>query len=192
MFGKACPRMEAFARIVPGVRSRLERRQPHGLPLDKIRVKPFWELSRFAVNAVWKSRYVEDKIFHIGRDSYDKWVARNLTSDLSGVYGFEYGSLNTFRRAQTMGLRRFYDVPSPEHEFVENLLSEEFEKYEDLNTNYRKYIVSLQPRRTEWRQQELELADVVVSASQFTKRSYVNAGVPESKVVVIPYGAPDP
>jgi glycosyltransferase involved in cell wall biosynthesis len=189
---KTCPLVERLAGFVPRVQSRLMRRQSHGLPQDKIRVKPFWELTRFAVNAVCKSRYVEDKLFHLGRDSYDKWVASRLTSNLAGVYGFEYGSLHTFRRAQSLGMRRFYDVPSPEHDFVENLLSEEFQHFEDLDSRYRKYIVSMQPQRTEWRRQELELADVVVAASQFTKHTYVQAGVPEAKVVVIPYGAPDP
>lgn len=186
------PWVESCARIFPGVRSRLQRRQANGLPLNRIRVKPFWEFARFAVSALSKSKYVEDKIFHIGRDSFDKWVAGKLTGGLSGVYGFEYGSLKTFQRARELGLKRFYDVPSPEHDFVESLLSKEFERFDELNSSYRKYIVSLQRERTQWRHRELELADVVVAASEFTKRSYVAAGVLESKVVVIPYGAPAP
>src|SRR5207248_720487 len=99
-------------------------------------------------------------------------------------------SLASFQEAQRRGLARIYEVPSPEHDFVEGLIRSEIEQFPELDDGKRTYFLRRQARRTERRRQEWALADVVIANSEFTRNSYADAGLDVSKVRVIPLGAP--
>ncbi|MGC1309742.1 MAG: glycosyltransferase family 4 protein [Phormidesmis sp.] len=168
----------------------LSRRAVTEFPLSYTESHPVFEVIRTLLSRVDRDQRLTDMVFHWERDRFDTWVAQSMPEDCQAVYSYEYTCLKTFRSAQARGIARIYDVPSPEHDFVENLLESEFSQYPEIQTPYRRYCRVRQPERTAYRRQEWQLADVVIANSAFTKKSYVAAGVPEEKIYVVPCGAP--
>jgi hypothetical protein len=62
------------------------------------------------------------------RESSDRHVARRLGS-CSAVYCYEDSALETFRTAERIGIRRFYELPIMYWETVQKLLREEAERH---------------------------------------------------------------
>src|SRR5947207_4403383 len=157
--------------------------------MSKVRQYPWRETCRMAVQRSFRNASFDDRVFHWGRDGFDRWVSQHIAKQ-SVVYGYEYGVRHTFSTAKRRGGSCIYDVPSPEHDFVENLLSEEIKRFPGLQTAYRKRVGSLQAERTEHRRQEWERADLVIANSTFTANTWIAAGWSQKRVVVVPYGAP--
>lgn len=160
--------------------------------LARLRSRPIWELLRVATGRIDRDRRPLDMVFHIGRDDFDRWVARTALDDVDGVYGFEYGCMRTFQEASRRGLRCVYDVPSPEMDFAHAIIDGATEQFPELDTPYDKYCRARQPQRAARRRAEFEMADVVIAASRFTRDSFVAAGWDASRIRVAPYGAPPP
>jgi hypothetical protein len=168
----------------------LSRREVDDIPLDLVIDRPWKELTRLLVSRIDKQGVFTDIVFHWELTDFDRWVALDNLTDSNVVYGYEYGCLETFKSAKTQGIARIYDVPAPEHDFSENIIHQEIVKYSNLNTAYRKYTKKRQKLRTKRRVEEWNLADVVIANSEFTKKSYADAGLDANKVQVVPYGAP--
>ncbi len=172
------------------IRKELLRRSVTELPLSLVNDYPWYEIIRILVGRVGKNQIIGDLVFHWGNTAFDNWVANQVITNSQAVYGYEYACLKTFETAKKEGKICIYEVPSPEHDFVESLLQNEIKIYFELNNSYRKYCSSRQQKRTERRRKEWELADVVIANSEFTKASYAAAGLDVKKVRVVPLGAP--
>jgi glycosyltransferase involved in cell wall biosynthesis len=144
------------------------------------------------VGSVDRDGRATDLVWERSEIAFDRCVARSLQPNLRGVYGFEHGALATFERAHELGLRTAYDVPAPDSAFVHDLLAAELERFPELRTPYRRHTAAREARRLARRRAEWQSADIVIAASDFTKRSYADAGLDCSKVHVVPYGAPPP
>jgi glycosyltransferase involved in cell wall biosynthesis len=168
----------------------LSRRAITEFPLTLVKDNPWYEILQLCIGRVDRDRRFSDWFFHRGLNAYDHWVAQETVRSSQAVYGYETACLATFEASKRKGIACIYDVPAPEHEFVENLLSQELQRYPELETPYRKYVRQRQAERTQRRRREWELADVVIANSEFTKASYASAGLDVTKVRVVPYGAP--
>jgi len=170
----------------------LKRRAVTEVPMEKVKSYPVQEVLRMIGTRLVKDPVVTDRVFHWARDGFDEWVGRQLEASdgIRAVYGYEYGCKRTFETAQRLGLKRIYDLPSPEHDFVERLLGPEFERFPELQTAYRGRVLAKQEERTDRRRREWELTDLVVANSRFTGDSWQGAGWSRKQVAVVPYGAP--
>ncbi len=175
-------------RLVGAGRSRALRDIPSGVT----KTYPWREAVRLALGRVSHDEVLRDRAFHWGRDGFDNWVARQMRPPFRLVYGYETECLETFRAARANGIRTVYDLPSPEHDFVEGLLRQEGERFPELRTAARRRFEELQTERTARRHEEFRLADMVCANSNFTKQTWVAAGLDAAKVVTLPLGAPVP
>lgn len=173
------------------LRRDLLRRAITEVPEDRVRSYPQREVLRMLQVRLRNDPVLGDRIFHWGRDGFEAWVSRQLEG-LDLIYGYEYGSLGIFARARALGIRTVYELPSPEHDFVERLLAPEYARFPELITPYRRYTAARQAERTQRRQQEWELADLVIANSSFTAESWKEAGWSQRPVAVVPLGAPRP
>jgi glycosyltransferase involved in cell wall biosynthesis len=173
------------------LRRDLCRRAITEVPAERVRSYPRREVLRMLQVRLRKDPVLGDRLFHWARDGFEQWVARQLDG-LDLIYGYEYGSLGIFQRSRQLGVRTVYDMPSPEHDFVERLLAPEYARFPELITPYRRFTAVRQAERTERRRQEWELADLVIANSSFTAESWKAAGWAERPVAVVPYGAPPP
>jgi glycosyltransferase involved in cell wall biosynthesis len=168
----------------------LQRRAITSVPLELVRSDPVWEVVRSILSKASADSRLVDAVWERGILRFDRRVAELALQHADAIYGYEYSALRSFREAQRRRIARIYEVPAPEHDFVEKIIQHEIEQFPELNDGRRSYFVERQERRTERRRQEWNLADVIIANSAFTKQSYAAAGLDVSKVHVIPLGAP--
>ena len=168
----------------------LGRRAVREVPASFLRRAPYWEIIRSLLTKMGADPRIIDLVWEREIFSFDRGVAKRGLENATGVYGYEYSALASFREAERHGLARIYEVPSPEHDFVENLIQREVEQFPELDDGRRRYFLTRQARRTERRRREWAMADVVIANSSFTRDSYATAGLDVRKVRVVPLGAP--
>jgi len=170
----------------------LGRRAITEIPADLVSTFPFREWVRLLTGALDRSGRLTDLVWEWAEPGFDLAVSRRLHGGLRGVYGFEYSSLATFTAARARGQRVIYDVPAPEPRFVQAMLNREIAQFPELDNPYHRHTEAREERRIARRRAEWHAADTVIANSEFTKRTYVAAGLDGAKVRVVPYGAPPP
>ncbi len=104
------------------------------------------------------------------------WIA-NCRKTPSILYAFLGSALQSFRQAKRMGVLTVLDVPITLH--APKIIAEEKEKF-GLQTNYVKIERRLQ--------QEINMADYLITPSQAVAESVVDCGVRSDRVIVLPFG----
>jgi glycosyltransferase involved in cell wall biosynthesis len=170
--------------------ARFRRRAVTEVPLAKVETHPWGELLRLAAGSVDSDGRLTDFVWEHSEIGFDRAVARGLRKGLTGVYGYEHGSLFTFERARSLGIKVAYEMPAPDTVFVQRILDAEMDKFPELRTPYHRYTAKREERRTARRRAEWNLADVVLVCSAYTKRSFAQAGLDVAKVRIVPLGAP--
>ncbi|GAC1396519.1 MAG: hypothetical protein NVSMB56_11270 [Pyrinomonadaceae bacterium] len=168
------------------IKSFLRKRYHPSLDFERIKISPLTEaVSRVGVSLAKSSRERDAWVFWVN-DRFDTWVAKNLPRFGNLAFGYESGSLHTFRRAKELGIPRVMYQPIAVAEKAMRLLEEEKHLFPKLagTLRYNWFPESEFARRRE----ERELADAIVCASDFTKQSLIEVGVPDEKIYVEPYG----
>lgn len=118
-------------------------------------------------------------------DLFDRAVARRLGEPLPVFVGFGGKALHSFRRARALGAERLELVAANSHvDNVARLHAEAIRRY-GLEESW---LNEAQCRKT---RAEYAMADVIHVASEYTRRSFLEAGVPEARLRRIHY-AVDP
>jgi glycosyltransferase involved in cell wall biosynthesis len=162
------PAAEAQTRRVPAfLRHRFERYAP--VPLDPRRVHWFpWTPALRRVGP-W-SDFLACRLF-------DRWAAARLPrANATAVVACEISALTTFRRARRLGLVTLLDAPSIHHAAQDRLHG---------TTD----SPGLHRRIVRIKNEEIALADHVLTVSELARRTYLDAGVAPDKVHAVPLGA---
>jgi alpha-maltose-1-phosphate synthase len=119
----------------------------------------------------------------------DRKVAVRLrrAKNVTGIYAYEDGALESFRAAKARGLRCIYDLPIGHWRMAQQIYREEMEhqpEWADTLTGIRDSDEKLARK-----EEELKLADRVIVASSFTQRTLGGTNF-SAGVSVVPYGAP--
>jgi glycosyltransferase involved in cell wall biosynthesis len=117
---------------------------------------------------------------------FDRWVGSELPRFGNLAFGYESASLHTFRRARELGIPRVLYQPIACAEKALSLLEEEKELFPVLADTLR--YNWFPEKELEGRREERMLADAILCASTFTKRSLIEVGVEPKKIFVEPYG----
>jgi len=191
-----CWRTDCVAgRFLPrAIRMQLERRAFPEVPRALVRTRPFRELGRFVAPRLGFGYFAVRKEAFFGIDSvyqyFDREVAERIryAEGLSAVYTGEDCALETFRAASSRGWKRFYDLPIGYWRAGHMIYQEEAEREPAWKDTLGGIADSEQKLMR--KDSELELADTVVVASSFTRRTLEKAPKVPADVRVIPYGAP--
>ena len=133
------------------------------------------ETGRFSVDAVYRA--------------LDRAVARRLGQRaFSAVYAYEDGAQFSFLEARRRGVCTLYDLPIGYWRAARALLLDEAEREPEWAATLTGNRDSA--AKTERKDAELALADVVFVASSYTRRTLSEASDFKGTVVVVPYGAP--
>ncbi|WP_035333222.1 glycosyltransferase family 4 protein [Dyadobacter crusticola] len=123
--------------------------------------------------------------------SLDKRIASTLHSakreGVSAVYAYEDGALETFLRAKELGLTCVYDLPIAYWETTRKLIREEAERLPEWAGTLGG-AVSDSEQKLERKTRELELADLVVTPSDFVAGSVPVSG--SRQVIKSHFGSP--
>jgi glycosyltransferase involved in cell wall biosynthesis len=147
-------------------------------------------LSRLPVlrGTSWPTRLVNRQIRH-----HDHHVARLLRSGslpltTRAFYGYEDAAAESLLAARQRGWITFLELPTLHAQRVRQLQAEEAAR----RPQWRHLLPALQEPAWKLRRKSTELATAhtIVVPSVLVKQSCVQAGLPASKVAVVPYGAP--
>lgn len=122
-------------------------------------------------------RKLLNKVSHI---THDRWVARHLPS-CDVVVALSLSGLYTLRAAKERGAMTVCDRGSSHIVYQDEILAEEYARH---GVPYH----AIPQWAIEKEQQEYEEADLITVPSTFAYRSFVDKGVPETKLAILPYG----
>jgi len=125
-------------------------------------------------------------------EKFDRYVASQLKWALkrgaTGVYGYEDTILSTFKQAKQLGLACLYDLPIGYWRAAHRLLDEEEERWPEWIPTLTGLKDSAE--KLERKDEELQLADRIFVASNFTAKTLEEYPGKLAPVEVIPYGFP--
>lgn len=120
--------------------------------------------------------YQKGDFFFRMQHAYDRWIARHIrTIRPKVVVAYESAALETFRAAKAIGATCVLDAPSLHHVAGEQLM--EIPRTPFTPEIYRQ------------RDEEVELADLILTCSPLAADSYTDNGVPPKKVFPLLLGA---
>jgi glycosyltransferase involved in cell wall biosynthesis len=117
-------------------------------------------------------------VAHYGDALFDAWAARRLRrmKPVAGIVGYENGALLTFREAKMKGMITVLDAASFHHQVQDALCAP-------------RESAAVHERIARRKEAELAVADYVLCISELAAESYRRAGLPESRIRVVPLGA---
>src|SRR5665213_1018112 len=82
-------------------------------------------------------------------------------------------------------------MPAPDSRISQRIIDAELDRFPEMRTAYNRHTAKREDGRHARRQAEWDCADVVIAASNFTKKSFGMAGLDAGKVRIVPLGAPE-
>lgn len=155
-------------------------------------IRPFKELGRLASQKLGLERYIKHEtgvfsVDNVYRD-LDSYVSRRLHS-VNALYAYEDGALKSFESAKKIGVRCFYDLPTGYWRAHEKFLNYERTKRPEWASTLKCFQDSQDKLRRKDR--ELQLADIIIVASNFTKETLKLYPGKLAPILLIPYGFPE-
>lgn len=188
---RAPPSLE---RLLPGrIRGQLRRRAYPDELTAVIHTQPVREVVRLFAPKLGLAGLVRHETGPVSVDAVyralDRAVARRLhRGNFTGVYAYEDGAQYSFLEARRRGACTLYDLPIGHWRAARTLLLEEAERKPEWAATLTGNRDSA--AKTERKDAELALADVVFVASTYTRQTLTAAADFTGTVVVVPYGAP--
>jgi glycosyltransferase involved in cell wall biosynthesis len=175
------------------LRAQLERRSFTEAPARQVKTIPWKEIARLAANSTPLRQLLCSggrPLSYIATSWYfDDRVARRLAKlNPDAVFAYEGAACKTFREARRLGISTLYELPSAHWYWEQKFLTEEAER----NPAYANLLPKLSDSAAYMRLKDEELcsADCVFVPSRHVLRTLAGV-VPEEKIRVIPYGAPE-
>jgi glycosyltransferase involved in cell wall biosynthesis len=163
-------------RVPAALRRRFARYAP--VPLDPARVRWFpWAPALRRAGDALLSRRAAARIDFAACRLFDLWAAARLPDARAGaVIACEISALDTFREARRLGMTTILDAPSLHHAAQDRL-------HGTTDTT------ALHRRIVRVKDEEIALADHILTVSELARRTYLDAGVPVEKLHAVALGA---
>jgi glycosyltransferase involved in cell wall biosynthesis len=183
-------KFSSYFKKIGSIEKEVRRRAFDQLPIDKFSSRPIPELLRIMASKK-AGPLITDKIWEWSELGFDKWVAGKITSKIDAVHTYEHAALATLQRAKELNIFSIYEQPSQHHAFFNNIALEQMELYPSLKTEASALLVNTKAvRRNKRRDEELELATIIICNSSFTKKTLIKGGVNADKICIIPLAFP--
>ncbi|MCS4185179.1 glycosyltransferase family 4 protein [Salinibacter ruber] len=144
------------------------------LPGEEVRHNVVMPLVRRVAGTVFDAPRATDWR-HRAAAWFDIWAARRLPADLDVVVCYENGARETFRAAKEQGATTILDAASFHYTWQDAF-------YEPVETD------AVHRRINARKDDEVELADHILTVSELARQSYIDAGVPPEQVTSVPMG----
>lgn len=131
-----------------------------------------------------------DAIFDWAIKRFDNAVARRYAGRYRYVYGMDYSSAATFAAHKAQGGRCIQRQVSAHFSSFVAALRRECERFPELVTDYHRLIMRNAQSHERRRAAEHEFADLIVANSDYARATFIDSGVPASKVITVPTGCP--
>ena len=152
--------------------ARLSPQPTLGLPDEVVRHNVVMPLVRRVAETVFDSPPATDWR-HRAAAWFDAWAARRMPANLDAVVCYENGARETFRAAKKQGATTILDAASFHHAWQDAF-------YEPVESD------AVHRRINARKDDEVELADHILTVSELARESYMDAGVPPERVTSTP------
>ncbi len=187
-----CLGRRAVATGMPHLDRELRRRTVSEVPAARVRSRWRWEIPRIVASRLGAVA-AEDWIWERGEHAFDRYCAGLLRNErFTAFMGVEHGALAALKAARDMGKQGVVAFLSPHHRTLAQWVGKEYEDQPDLYADGQARIAAHDGRRNARRDEEMSVADWIISGSSFTTRSLTDAGVAPGKILTIPLGGPSP
>jgi glycosyltransferase involved in cell wall biosynthesis len=180
----------SVVRYIPGnvrrsILSELKKRSFEPLDLSQVETYPFWKLLYTLARKVHSRQAVSERSIHKFNRDVDEWVAGKLSGMKFDLFiGYEVSALECFRVCKQKGIPSILDLAAEHWTLQERMIEEEAlldNPLINIDSNLLKDI-------REIKEQELLLADFILTPSSSAKESLIKGGLNKQKVIQIPYG----
>jgi glycosyltransferase involved in cell wall biosynthesis len=189
----ACGR-NFFAKMAawPGCGEILRRKLPASIEKN-LRLHPAREVGRLLASRAGFGFATRHEVGFFSVDAvysaFDKCVSKRIQKEnFNVVYCYEDGALETFRTAKSRGVPCIYDLPIAHWATARQLMAEEADRLPDWACTMEGLRDSDQKLRR--KDEELDLADVVICPSFFVRDSLPLDILQKKRVEVVPFGSP--
>jgi alpha-maltose-1-phosphate synthase len=155
-----------------------------GLPRNLVETFPWIHtaetlIQRIGIHHPW----LLDQISYANAITFDEWTAKRIRriEAPDAIVALSGSSLKTGREVQARGGRFICDRGSSHPRYQERMVSEEYKRW-----NVDRPVTDIRDIVRE--EQIYAAADAITVPSSFAARSFVESGLPASKIHVIPYG----
>jgi glycosyltransferase involved in cell wall biosynthesis len=175
----------------------LKRRQFNPALRTATHTWPWRELSRMAATRAGLHQLIAHETGPFCIDAVYRGLDKRVASRLgktsrwrtaTAVYGYEDGAADSFRRAKTLGLQCFYDLPIGYWRAARRLLAPEKDRWPEWTASLGGFLDS--DTKLARKDEELRLADRILVASSFTAATLRDFPGSLAPIEVIPYGFP--
>jgi glycosyltransferase involved in cell wall biosynthesis len=125
--------------------------------------------------------YLDKELAWYAKESLDKKVARNLKEPVN-LIALSGNGLHAGSKVKQLGGNYICDRGSAHIEFQNSILHEEYNRFGLKFKGIDSRVVNKEL-------EEYTTADFITVPSEFSKKSFLKFGIPENKLVKIPYGA---
>jgi glycosyltransferase involved in cell wall biosynthesis len=131
-------------------------------------------------------RFAESPLMSFRNHWFDRGVAHRLRKDDAALITVYSAALQSLKRSRDLGVPSYLEYPIAHHSFAERILLEEARREPE-------YAPTLQfhrfpPAHRRQLEAEIDLADHIFVLSSFQKRTFLEAGIDEKKLIVTPLG----
>ena len=155
----------------------------YGIPQDKISsvlIKEVLERSWRKLPNFLRNIYNPQYLIH---EVFDKLASKKI--EKSDIFiGWSSFSLNALRKAKSMGAITVLERGSSHIVYQDTLLKEEYARFGIIPKSYQ----ITHPKIIEKELREYEKADYISIPSSFVRMTFLENGIPESKLIHVPYG----
>ena len=187
-------RETAMDKLIPNkVIRELKRREYVGIDNNRILTYPLTDICRLLsikiknnVNYKALSDYFHPEMTY---DYVDKKTAQYIEKkydQISMIYGYDDKCLSSFRMGKSKNIKLTYEAAFAYAPYINNVFYEE----KELQPLWADNINYFPNDRLDKQDEELELADQVIVASTYAKRTLASKNI-EQKISIIPYGSPN-
>jgi glycosyltransferase involved in cell wall biosynthesis len=167
-------------------------RRYYDLPGTRLSTFPLMECMRFASGVFSSGKTSRQRVDELYR-KFDQRVADALDKyraqiEVAGIYAYEDGALEQFRRAESFGWPRLYELPIGYWREARRILQEEAERLPEWASTMP--ALNEPDWKLERKDREIELADAIVVASSFTAKTLQAYPGQLPPIHTIPYGSP--
>lgn len=181
----------AVGRILPPVDRLLRHRQIADIPSHLIHPNWGWEGLRSIGSRLGMPPDWQDWLWERGEHELDRRCANLLRQPKWDAFlGAEHGCLATLRVARLRGQPSIVTFLSPHHATRARLVDAEYQRFPHLARPSDPRLLRLAARRDERRDAEAREATWILTNSQFTTRSFLEAGFDAAKLLTVPLGSP--
>jgi len=152
-----------------------------GLPRERVRTFPWvhtpllLSAGRLPIPALWSQ-----KLFSRCLPVFDTWVSRQI-EDCDAFVALSGAGLKTGAVVQSRGGRYICDRGSSHIRYQDQIVSEEYARWGTPMRACDPYLIARE-------EAEYDRADLITVASAFSRRTFLEMGVPAQKIRKIPYG----